>query len=337
MIMNMNIDSKKEISNIISETNFIPWDDLKGKNVFITGATGLIGTAVIKVLHSANVDENLGINLFALVRDKKSAVKKFNEIVPGNDINVVSGSVECIPDLDFNIDYIIHGASQTASMQFVSHAVETIQTSVVGTLNMLNLAKEKKVKGFAYLSSMEVYGYPKRGQKVTEEDIGSLTPFNLRNSYPISKLMSEAMCCAFANEYGVPATICRLTQVIGDEIDNNDNRVAAYLRRCLREGNDIILKTKGESERCYISNIDAATAILTVMLKGEPGCAYNIADEESYCSIADLANRVAEQGGIKVEYRIEDESQNGFPKTLYMDLDTTALKKLGWIKIKNII
>lgn len=48
------------------------------------------------------------------------------------------------------------------------------------------------------------------------------------------------------------------------------------------------------------------------------------------CSIAEMAERVATDGGINVEYDIQDEKENGFPKTLHMDLDTSALRKLGW-------
>ena len=66
------------------------------------------------------------------------------------------------------------------------------------------------------------------------------------------------------------------------------------------------------------------------MLAGQAGCAYNAADEGTYCSIAEMAERVAADGGIQIEYDIQDAAANGFPQTLYMNLDTGALKELGW-------
>ena len=197
-------------------------------------------------------------------------------------------------------------------------------------MNLLNLAKEKQIKGFVYLSSMEVYGYPKKGHKVTENEAGALSPLDLRNSYPISKQLCEAMCCAYAAEYKVPAKIIRLTQTFGPEINDSDNRIFAYFAKCVSQNQNIILKTKGESERSYLRSIDAVTAILMVLLQGKNGQAYNAADEDTYCSIAEMAEKIAVNAGIQIKYNIEDEAQNGFPPTLYMDLSTELLKKLGW-------
>lgn len=317
----------------ICKTDFIPWEKLKGKTLFITGATGLIGTALVRALAYADKEKNLKIKIIALVRDLKRAEAKFEDEQNSGIITFVVGKVEDLPKIKEGIDYMIHGASQTASREFVDHAVETIETAVLGTRNLLALAREKQVEGFLYLSSMEMYGYPKRGHKVAENEAGALSPLELRNSYPISKQMCELLCCSYAGEYGVPAKIIRLTQTFGPGINEHDTRIFAYFARCVINKEDIVLKTKGETERCYLYTADAVTAILTVMLKGKTGQAYNAADENTYCSIAEMAEKVAADGGIKVVYKIEDEASNGFPKTLYMNLDTTMLKGLGWMPI----
>lgn len=313
--------------NNVMNADFIDWSLLKGKTIFVTGATGLIGTSLIKSLDFVNKEKNLGITLIALVRNEQRALEKFADI---KSIYFVIGTVEKLHTISYDIDYIIHAASQTASKEFVQHAVETIETSVLGTMNVLKLAKEKSVKGVVYLSSMEVYGYPERGHKVKENEIGAMSPLDVRNSYPISKIMSEAICCAYVKEYNVPVKICRLTQTFGPGVNYNDNRIFAYFGRCMREKKNIVLKTKGETERCYLYISDAVTAILTIMLKGKVGMAYNAADEDTYCSIAEMAQKVAESSNIAVEYDIQDESINGFPQTLYMNLDTSVLQTLGW-------
>ena len=315
---------------IVNEADFIEWDRFKGATILVTGATGLIGTSFIKSLDYANKEKNLNLHMIALVRDEARAKDRFAGILPNGMLSLVVGNVENLPVIDGKVDYILHAASQTASKEFVQHAVETIQTSVLGTFHLLKLAREKNVKGFVYLSSMEVYGYPKRGHKVKENEIGSLTPLDLRNSYPISKMMSESMCCAYAKEYGVPTMICRLTQTFGPGVNYDDERIFAYFGRCVNEKQNIVLKTKGETERCYLYTFDAVTALLAIMLNGKSGSAYNAADENTYCSIAEMAERVAADGGIKVVYDIQDEKENCFPQTLYMNLDTSALRELGW-------
>ena len=317
----------------ILKVPFIEWEVLKGCTIFLTGATGLIGTTVVNTLNYINYKKNLDLHVLALVRDEEKARERFAGILDDGMLHFVTGNVEDVPRISANIDYIIHGASQTASKEFVEHPVETIQTDIIGTKNLLELAKAKKVKSFVYLSSMEVYGYPEKGHKVTEDEIGAFMPLNLRNSYPVSKIMCEAMCCAYMAEYGVPAKIVRLTQTFGPGVHYNDNRVFAYFARCVKQHRNIVLKTKGETERCYLYTADAVTAILVIMLKGKSGKAYNAANEKTYCSIAEMAEKVAKQGGISVEYDIQDETANGFPQTLYMWLDTTALRQLGWIPI----
>ena len=314
----------------IASVEFIPWEKLCEKTILITGATGLIGTSVVKGLFIANQKRNLRLKIIALVRDVKKAEERFADVLSSDVLGLKNGTVEDLPQFDEPIDYIIHGASQTASREFIDHGVETIRTSVLGTMNLLQLAKEKSVDGFVYLSSMEVYGYPKKGHKVKEFEIGTMSPLDLRNSYPISKILCESLCCAYAYEYKVPAMSIRLTQTFGAGVHYNDKRIFAYFAKCVAEKKNIVLKTKGETERCYLYTTDAVTAIFTILLKGKPGNAYNAADETTYCSIAEIAKRVAESGGIEVEFDIQDEDTNGFPQTLYMYLDTSPLKRLGW-------
>lgn len=328
--MNLEKNFTKDIETI-ANASYIDWHKLKDAKILITGATGLIGYATIDVLACANKLHNLNLKLLALVRDEGKAKERFKYFLNDSALKFVVGSVEQLPNIEENIDYIIHGASQTASKGFVDQAAETIDTAVTGTKNLLELAKNKKCKNFVYLSSMEVYGYPKKGHKVTEEEIGTFNPTNLRNSYPISKMLCENMCEAYTHEYDVPTNVIRLTQTFGlYGISPNDNRIFAYISRCAKEKKNIVLKTKGDTERSYLYTPDATGAILLILLDGKSGEIYNVADESTYCSIAEMAEKIANEYGIKVEYDIQDNKLNGFPDTLYMDLDTTKLKALGW-------
>lgn len=315
----------------VCKAQFIPWDRLNGKTILVTGATGLIGTALVNALLYANEVRNLSLEVLALVRDKERAQRHFAaQLKVSSALRFTAGSVEALPPIAGVVDYIVHGASQTASRAFVERPVETIQTAIYGTDNILKLARDKHSRGVVYLSSMEVYGHPQRGHKIKEEEIGALSPLDVRNSYPISKIQCESLCHAYAEEYDVPVMIMRLTQTFGPDVSENDQRIFAQFGHCVREKRDIVLKTKGETERSYLYTSDAATAILCVLLKGMPGTAYNVADEATYCSIAEMAQRVAEMGGVNVRFQLEDAAKCGYPDPLYMDMDTGRLKRLGW-------
>ena len=316
------------ISNNCDQMKSIKWENLKNRTILITGATGLIGSAVIRILDQMNHEAELNAKIIALVRNKDRGDKILKSLLVPQQVYLLQGAVEDLPLISMDVHYIIHGASQTASKAFVDQAVETLKTSLEGTIKLLELAKEKSVEGFVYLSSMEVYGQPSKGHKVRENEAGAFSPLNLRNSYPIGKIASESLCIAYAEEYGIPCKIARLTQTFGKGVSYNDNRVFGYFARCVKERQPIVLKTKGETSRSYLSTEDAATAILTILTSGIAGNIYNVADEDTYCSIAEMAKNVADKYGIKVQYDIQENKE--YLGTLYMDLDTTAIQELGW-------
>lgn len=323
---------KKPDVRIWPDASFIPWDALKGKTIFITGGTGIVGQAVVALLQEANTKKKLRLKLIILTRniDRAKDVLLGDKFSPTEEITLIEGDVCDFPAPEEGIDYIIHAAGETASRNMVRYPIETIKGIYEGTNHMLSFARKKNVKAMVYLSSMEVYGHPKRGQRQTEDMIGRFAPTDIRNSYPIGKLAAEALCVAYAGEYDLPVRSIRLAQVIGSDFHPNDKRIIAYLADCVRKKQDIVLRTTGESERSYIHALDAATAILMVLLKGRTGEIYNVADEKMYASISELAEMVAKSGGIGVKYEIQTKEGNGFPKTQYLDIDSAKISKLGW-------
>lgn len=104
----------------------------------------------------------------------------------------------------------------------------------------------------------------------------------------------------------------------------------AEFARCAIEKRDIILKTKGETERDYLYTQDAVEAILTVLLNGKDGEMYSAANEETFCSIFEMAKIVSNMTGIGVRIEEQDIQKMGYANTLHMDLDTSKLRSLGW-------
>ena len=112
--------------NEIGSADFIPWERLSGKTVLVTGATGLIGRTLVYGLNFANKQHSLNMHVVALVRNQARAEERFREILPDGMLSLKVGSVENLPAIDEQIDFIVHGASQTASREFVTHPVETL-------------------------------------------------------------------------------------------------------------------------------------------------------------------------------------------------------------------
>ena len=324
----------QEDLNAILKDKAVPWEQLQNKTVFVTGATGLIGYTLICALLQYSLFCGGNIHVTALIRDRKRAEEKFADWFPEvkSILTFREGIVEALPEVCGTVDYIVHCACPTGSSYFVEHPVETIETIYSGTKQVLDLARRKQSSGVAFLSSMEVSGEIKTREKLRESDLGYLNISSLRSSYPEGKRLAENLCCAYAKEYGVPVTIARLAQTFGPGVDRNDGRVFAYMARCALEGQNIRLNTDGSKENMYLYTMDAVSAILLLLVKGENGEAYNVANETSYCSIKRMAELVAGifgKGSVDVEINVGQASRE-YPPVGYLNLDTTKLNTLGW-------
>ena len=145
--------------------------------------------------------------------------------------------------------------------------------------------------------------------------------------------MCEALCCAYSSKHSISTFSVRLTSTFGLGVAYDDPRFFAEFARCVIEGRDIVLKSKGETVRSYLDADDAAMAMLFVLVFGKSGNAYNLTNMDNAISIRDLAHRMIEvsESGIMVKYDIEnDYAKFGFRKEGCTLMDCRKLLSLGW-------
>lgn len=317
---------QEDIENLANEIIF---EEYKNSSILVVGASGLIGSEIVFSLIRANRIKKLNIKVVALVRNEKKAQEKFKNILTDSCFQILIQDVNDKINCDEKIDYIIHCANNTSSMDMLLKPVEVINTTLNGTRNVLEFAKEKKIKSLIYLSSLEVYGIIKKDELIKEDDFGYIDLANPRSSYPESKRLAENLCTAYACEYGIDVKIARLTQTFGAGILKDDNRVFAQFARCASEKKNIILHTKGETIRNYCYITDCVNAILIILKNGLNKEIYNVANEKSGISIYEMANLIAQKNNIKVEFEIDDLNR-GYNSTIKACLDSSKLKTLGW-------
>ena len=325
---------QEDLENIAKRD--IPFEQLRGANILITGATGLVGSMAIKVLACCNRRHDLGMTILGLVRNIQKAEVILGDLLERKDIKLVKGDVLHPLDIEEDVDYIIHGASVTASKTFVTMPVETIQTALDGTINLLELGRQKKVKSMVYISSMEAFGITNPELKsVREEDLGYIDVMNVRSSYSESKRMCEVLCASYAHEYQVPVKVARLAQTFGAGVSKDEGRVFAQFAKSAMFGEDIVLHTKGESTGNYCYTADAVAGLLTILLKGNTGEVYTVANPSTTIQIKDMAQMVAEKlsdGKTKVVFDIpEDALTFGYAPDVAMHLNADKLMSLGWM------
>ena len=187
---------------------------------------------------------------------------------------------------------------------------------------------------------MEVYGEIPH-ETVKEEDFGLLNWMNLRSSYPQSKRLAETLCLSYCSEYGVPVKIVRPTLTFGPGVSKEDNRVFAQFARAVINKTDITLLTKGGTKRDYLYTADAVKGILTILLSGKNGEAYNLSNQDSYCTILEMAQMCCglANNEISVKFDLDPEKSKCYPKEQKIQLNNSkyqALNNSSKTSIKDI-
>ena len=322
----MNSVLKQDLEEITS-SDLIDWSKIDNHSFIITGATGLIGSIMVKSFNLRNEKYGSNINMFLPVRNIERA-----KSLLGNSDNI-HFSETSIEDFNKNLqaDYIIHGASPTKSKFFIEKPVETLDTALLGTRNLLEMAKRANVKSFVYLSSMEMYG-TMNSDNVTEKDLGYIDPLNVRSSYSEGKRICELYSYSYCKEHGIPVKIGRIAQTFGAGISKEENRVYKVFADSILNGEDIVLKSRGTTKINFSYTTDTVLGLLYILQNGRDGEAYNIVGDKTNMTILDSAKWLVEefgQGRSKVIIDVPKEN-TGFAPDNEMVLSNKKLKDLGW-------
>ena len=316
---------KNDILQIFHED--LPWGRLSGANILVTGATGLIGSCLVEALM---MNPNRDYHVYASGRNEKRANMRFKEFANDAAFHFLKYDVMKPLNSDVNFDFIIHAASNASPNFFAQNPVEVIKSNIDGVANLMEYGKQHGIKRFLYVSSGEVYGEGD-GRVFTEDYSGYMDCTNPRSCYPSSKRAAETLCVSYAAEYGMTVVIARPCHVYGPYFTEQDNRVYAQFIRNVLNGEDIVMKSSGEQFRSWCYVVDCVSALLYILLKGECGEAYNIADVKSNISIRELAETIAKISGRKVIIDVpDDDEKRGYNVVTKSVFSTAKLESLGW-------
>ena len=306
---------------------------LNDSRILVTGATGLIGSCLVDVLLT---NPHRNYQVYALGRNEERARQRFNNYWETADFHFIRHDISLPLDSDIRFDYIIHAASNASPNFFKEKPVEVIKSNIKGVENLMEYGLSHGMRRLLYVSSGEIYGERQQTDAdadntdvFTETDSGYVDCATPRACYPSSKRAAETLCVAYAAEYGADVVIARPCHTYGPYFTESDNRVYAQFIRNLLAGEDLVLKSRGEQFRSWLYVVDCAFALLTILLRGCKGEAYNVADEQANITIRQLAELLAETEGRQVVFDIDETSGNTTPITRAV-FSTEKLARLGW-------
>ena len=314
----------------------LPWHRFEGKTVLVSGANGFLPAYMVEtLLFLVETHKIESIKIVALVRNEQRAQKRFVRYIDNDKLKLLVQDV-CDPiAFSVNPDYIIHAASQASPKYYGIDPVGTLNANIIGTYNLLQLAKSKSIEGFLYFSSGEVYGEIDDNKIPTREgDFGYIDPMNVRSCYAESKRMGETMCASWHHQFSTPVKIVRPFHTYGPGMKLDDGRVFADFVADIISCRDIIMKSNGKAKRAFCYLADATIAFFTVLLKGSIGEAYNVGNSDAEISILDLAETLV---GIYPDLRLkvikkDDPDDPGYIKSKITRNcpDISKIRSLGW-------
>jgi len=265
-----------------------------GKTVLLSGGAGFLGRHFIAVFRQLN-QEVLAkpckvISVDNYITGEQAALHEGGR----NDPNILDAWADVSYPLPVREDlhFIMHAAGVASPVYYMKYPLETIESAVQGSKNLLELARKNRgLEGFLFFSSSEIYGDPDPKSVPTPETYhGYVSSVGPRACYDESKRLGETISTIYHQQFNVPVKIVRPFNVFGPGMKHDDRRVIpmftyeALNRRALPVHGD------GRQTRtfCYIT--DAISGFLKTLLKGKPGEPYNIGNSDNEISMADLAN-----------------------------------------------
>ena len=328
----MNRIISEDAINIIE--NNLPFDKFYGKTVLISGANGYVPAYFVHTFIALNKYKDAGIRILALCRNQERAENRFPEYIERDDFEIIVQDV-CEPiDTSEDIHIFIHAASPAGIKKRHEDPVNTFLSNVKGAENMLELARKNPCEYFLFLSSVYVYGRMNSNDRLKESDSGYLDPLNIRNTYSCGKRAAESLCKAYQVKYNLPVYIVRPFQIMGPGPELNDGRLHIDFISQILERKQIVLKSDGTAVRSFMYISDAIKAMFYVMLKGNPGEAYNIVSETGEASVKELADSMVENADdqditVKFDYGQRETIEVTGALSIVTG-DSTKIRSLGW-------
>jgi dTDP-glucose 4,6-dehydratase/UDP-glucuronate decarboxylase len=306
----MDVQIRRDVEGII-DANRKALSQLDGRGILITGGAGFLGAYFLDLLSLWNeTGAKKHCQIYCLDTFITGTPRRIAHLEGKGYFHKIAQSVtEPLPP-GLEVDYIMHFASIASPTFYRKYPLETIDSNVAGTRNLLEYAAKRKIASIVFLSTSEIYGDPVASMIPTPEDYrGNVSCTGPRACYDESKRLGETLCMTFFRQKNVPVKIIRPFNVYGPGLRIDDKRIIPDLFHSAIFEGGIALHSDGKPTRsfCYVS--DAVDAMLKVLLSKLDGEQFNVGDDSQEISMLELAKMVRSQFSdeMKLTFKASEE------------------------------
>ena len=321
---------------------------LQGKRVLITGGTGFIGTWLLETISWLNRDCNQPCKVYVPTRNSEAFARKAPHLASNPEIVLLSGDIADFKYPDDECNFIIHAAAPGEPRALINDSLGVAETIVRGTRRVLELATQKNVEGFLFVSSGAVYGVqPPDLERIPEDYLGAPDVTNIRSAYGEAKRYAEMLCTLYHQRHGLPIHMARPFTFVGPYQDLNAGFAITDFIRDGLQGGPLIIQGDGTTIRSYCYAADMTAMLWKILLQSSAGRIYNVGSDESI-SILELANKVISSLDASVEVIVMSKpnikskparyvpdisrGRSELGMNIHTDIDKAIQRTLSWMK-----
>jgi len=313
----------------ISERLLAVADDLRGASILVTGGTGFVGTWLVESFLHLDRAADLGARMIVLTRDADAYAARAPHLVTDPRLSVhvgILGVAGAFDGLD-GITHIIHAGSDVNRRMNPREALEALRTLDQGTEDLLQAGQAWPIRRLLYVSSAAVYGRSHENPTMNEDCSNCPSVLGPESAYGTGKRIAELRTCLHASSAGYTAVVARLGAFIGPLLPLDGGFAAGNFIADALAGRRIRIQGDGTAMRCYQYAADLAVWLWMLLLRGDPGEAYNVGGEAAV-SMRELAEWVARASGAQ-GVEVLGRPTSGLPPDRYCPSVEKAIRGLG--------
>lgn len=321
---------------------------LQGKRVLITGGTGFIGTWLLETIFWLNKNSNQPCKVYVPTRNPEAFSRKAPHLASNPEIVLLPGDIADFQYPDDECNFIIHAAAPAEPRALNRDSLGVAETIVRGARRVLELATQKNIEGFLFVSSGAVYGVqPPDLERIPEDYLGAPDVTNIRSAYGEAKRYAEMLCTLYHQRHGLPIHIARPFTFVGPYQDLNAGFAITDFIRDGLQGGPLTIQGDGTTVRSYCYAADLTVMLWKILLQSHVGRVYNVGSDESI-SILELANKVISfldtpvETTVMLKQNMKSKPARYVPDinrgrselgiNIYADIDKAIKRTLSWLK-----